>query len=177
MLLDCLTLRTEPRASGILRKCLTSELSLQSLQQTFTMQLSASKFSLIFPPIVLYKTLSTRSSTRKCLDNDIFTQMQGFVCLRACPAGWLLLSAVLGIRPKVMCTPGRHSTTDLHHQTTFLSSSHLFLFYEYFPCIYVCVPCVSLRKSEECLELEMAVNHPIGTRNLTWVFCNRNKCS
>ena len=141
------------------------------------MQLPASKFSLIFPPVVLYKTLSTRSSTIKCLYNDIFTQTQGFVCLRACPAGWLLLSAVLGIRPKVTCMPGRHSATDLHHQTTFLSFSDLFLFYEYFPCIYVCAPCVSLRRSEECLELDKAVNHPIGTRNLTWVFCNRNKCS
>lgn len=176
VLLDCLILRTEPRASGMLRKCLTSELSLQSLQQTFTRQLSASKFSVLF-----HLSYSIKHSARGLPQENVWIKTFShrrrvlFDCVLALLAGCSCLQCQ-GSDPR---SHARQAGTLPQIYTTkpLFFPFQIYFYFEYFPCIYICAPCVSLRRSEECLELQMAVNHPTGTRNLTWVFRNRSKCS
>lgn len=112
------------------------------------MQLSTLKLILIFLPIMFYKVLCT-SPRGKRSDKVIFKQVRVLV---ACSVVWLLLFALLGIKPGAMCTPGKLSAIDQDLQNNFFFS---YLFYDGFACIYLHAPCVCLKRPEECLELQV----------------------
>lgn len=82
------------------------------------MQLSTLKLILIFLPIMFYKVLCT-SPRGKRSDKVIFKQVRVLV---ACSAVWLLLFALLGIKPGAMCTPGKLSAIDQDLQNNFFFS-------------------------------------------------------